>query len=339
MLKKLVFLSFLALLLTSCSLFTGNDSQDYSNLYFDIRLSETASDMNAEYSSLCWYEDNLILLPQYPSYFQSNLEKDVIFMINKDNLSSAISKKGRKVVEPRTIEVVNNESYKLLPGYEGFEGICYDGEYFYLTVEYNSGTNQAVVIKARLTDDDTKLEILNDQYIILDLPVEIFNASYESIFVYDNYIYVIYEGNGKIINSNPIAKKISLDLQTVEDVSFATIEYRVTDVTAFDETGRGWATNYFWPGDVDLYTPDEDFIPNNFPDENNLEQGLERIIPLIINTTDNKIEYDISRDPVYIKKEIRSDSFNWEGIVVYNNNSFIIVTDKYPQTVLRYLKK
>lgn len=335
--KKLLLLSIFVMILTSCSLFTKSEDDDYSRLYFDIKLSELASDRNAEYSSLCWYEENLILLPQYPSYFRSKVDKDIIFMIPKDKLSNAIKNKGKKVIEPETIEVINNKVYQLLPGYEGFEGICYDGEFFYLTVEYNAASNQAVIVKARLTEDKQQLEILNDQHLILDLPTNVFNASYESIFIFDDHIYVIYEANGRIVNKNRIAKKISKDLQTVEDVRFDTIEYRITDVTSFDKTGRGWAINYFWPGDADHYLPDEDFIPNKFPNENNVEFGIERIIPLIIN--DNKIEYDKSRDPIYVKKEMRDVSYNWEGIVAYRDDSFFLVTDKFPQTVLRFLKK
>ncbi len=277
MLKKLLILSFLAVILTSCSLFTGSDNKDYSHQYFDIKLSELNSDRNAEYSSLCWYGDNLILLPQYPSYFRSKIDQDAIFLITKDNLTSAIKRKGKRVVETEVIKVVNNLTYKFLPGYEGFEGICFDGEHFYLTVEYNSDTNQAAVVKARLSANNKELEILNEEHIILDLPTHVFNASYESIFVYDNHIYVIYEANGSRINKRPIAKRISKDLQTVEDVSFESIEYRITDVTSFDKTGRGWAINYFWPGDANHYLPDEDMIPNTFAEENNVEIGLERI--------------------------------------------------------------
>lgn len=335
--KKLLILSFLVLILTSCSLFSGGDDQDYSHLHFDFKLSELASDRNAEYSSLCWFEDNLILLPQYPSYFRSKIDQDVIFMISKDKLSKAIKRKGKSALEPENIQVINNQTYKILPGYEGFEGICYDGEFFYLTSEYNSQTNQAVLVKALLSDDNKKLEILNDQHLIVDLPANVFNASYESIFIYDDYLYLIYEANGINVNKNPIALKISKDLESVQNISFEAIEYRITDITSFDKTGRGWALNYFWPGDAPHYIPDEDTIPNTFPDENNEELGIERIIPLII--TDNKIEYDSSRDPIYIKKEIRDFSYNWEGIVKYNNNSFIITTDKFPHTVLRFLKK
>ena len=335
--KKLILLSFLILTLTSCSLFKRSEQKDYSHLYFDIKLPELASDKNAEYSSLCWYGENLILLPQYPSYFRSKIDKDVIFMITENHLSNAIKNKGKKVVEIKKIEVVNNRTYKILPGYEGFEAICYDGDYFYLTVEYNSTSNKAVLVKARLSDDNSQMKILNEDHIILDLPTNVSNASYESIFVYDNHIYVIYEANGRTVNKNRIAKKISKDFQTVEDISFESIEYRITDVTSFDETGRGWATNYFWPGDANSYLPYEDFIPNKFADENNVELGVERIVPLII--TDNKIIYDKSREPIYIKKEKRDESYNWEGIVKYRNNSFLLVTDKFPKTVLRFLKK
>ena len=334
--KKIILFIFVTLLLTSCSLFKNSNGDDHSDQYFDIKLSEVAADRNAEYSGLCWYENNLIMLPQYPSYFNKILGYDTIFMLSQDLISDTIKRKGKRVVAPAQIKVINNKAHELLPGYEGFEGICYDGEFFYLSIEYNATTNQGAIVKARLSEDETELEILNDEHLILDLPSNVFNASYESIFFYDNHIYLIYEANGKRINRNPIAKRISRDFQTVEDVAFEAIEYRITDVTAFDEEGKGWAINYFFPGDLDHYLPDEDFIPNNYVAENNTEIGIERLIPLRV--MENKIEYDNSRKPIYIKKEKRDISYNWEGVVKYHNNSFFIATDKYPQTVLRFLK-
>ncbi len=335
--KKLLILCSIALFLTSCSLFRGGDEEDYSHLYFDIKLSELASDRNAEYSSLCWYGEDLILLPQYPSYFRSKLDQDIIFMISKEKLSRAIKNKGKRVVEPETIQLINNETYKLVPGYEGFEGICYDGEFFYLTVEYNSKSNKGVLVKAKMSEDGKQLEILNNQHLILDLPAQVFNASYESIFVYEDHIYLIYEANGIMVNQRPLVKKISKDFETVTDLKFDHIEYRITDVTSFDETGRGWAINYFWPGDAEHYKPVESTINSKFADANNLESGIERIIPLII--TDNQVKYDRTRSPIYIKKTPRSESYNWEGIVKYGSNSFLLATDKFPHTVLRFLKK
>lgn len=337
MMKRIMLFLSITLLLTSCSLFRKGDGEDYSKLYFDIKLSTIAADRNAEYSGLCWYEDNLILLPQYPSYFRKELGYDTIFMIPKELVSDMVKRKGRRVVDPKHIKVINNRTYKLLPGYEGFEGICYDGEFFYLTIEFNANTNQGAIVKARLSEDDSELEILNDEHLIIDLPANVFNASYESIFFYDDHIYVIYEANGNRVNRNPIAKRISRDFKTVEDIAFDSIEYRITDVTSFDKSGRGWAINYFWPGDADDYLPDEDFIPNNFAEENNTEIGIERLIPLRV--LEDRIEYDKSREPIYIKKEKRDISYNWEGVVKYRNDSFFIATDKFPHTVLRFLTK
>ncbi len=334
--RKYIIVLVLLTILTGCHVFSSSDYSNNESIVVELKLNEETSNVNAEFSGLCWYDDMLVMLPQYPSYFRQELGKDVIFLLDSKEINKAIKKNGKYELAPKSVEVVNNKTYKLLPGYEGFESICYDGEFFYLTVEYNSQTQQSILVKAQMINNDTQLEILNEVHYYLDLPSDVFNASFESSFTTDDYIYVIYEANGALINKKAIVKRISKTFSSVEDLAMDSIEYRITDVTRFNQAGEGWAINYLWPGDVEKYKPSTDYIANPYSTINNFEQGVERIIPLKL--VNDKLIYDNNREPVYIKKEALDYSSNWEGIVNYKDG-FLIVTDKFPKTIFKYIEK
>jgi hypothetical protein len=336
MFKKISILLILATLLAGCSMMRSNRKIVTEGYAINLKLDELSSNRRAEYSGMCKYNDKVILLPQYPSFFRNIVGTDIIFMLTNQQLNEAIKKKGKTELKAKQIKVVNNLSYKLLPGYEGFEAICYDGQYFYIAVEFNSTTNQSGLLKAQLRNNDTELHILNEQSIVLDLPANVFNASYESIFLHNDSLYLIYEANGARINKKQIVKKVSKDFSSIEDITIEPIEFRITDVTDFDENGKGWAINYFWPGDLEKYNPEDDSIDNLYDYCNNIEQGIERIIPLKIE--DDAISIDFMREPIYIKRKVLDYSSNWEGIVK-TEAGFLIVTDKFPHTILRYIKK
>lgn len=333
---KFLWLVVVISLFTGCSVYKTEKKKVNEDYAYKLSLSEKVSDRNGEYSGLCWYEDDLVLLPQYPSYFRKESGRDLIFLASKEEIAKSIKKKGEYNLALKEVEVINNLTYKILPGYEGFEAICYDGEYFFLSIEYNTSAGEGVVVKAKMSDNKRELTILNDEYIKVPLASDIFNASYESMFCDDNYLYLIYEGNGKRVNKRAVVKKIAKDFSSIEDITMDSIEYRITDVTTFDESGDGWAINYFWPGNYKSYHPEDDTISNEYLDINNIEQGIERIIPLTL--TDNGVIYDKSREPIYIKREFQDYSNNWEGIVRYKDKGFLIITDKFPTTVFQYIK-
>lgn len=332
--KNRIIVFFVLLLLGGCSMWQKTSTTEKDSYYVSLNFRSLASEKGSEFSSMCWVKSDLLLVPQYPSYFRSKMNKDIMFYIPKEKISQGIKSSGNERIVPTIVELNNNYTYKLLDGYEGFEGVCYDGKYLYFTVEYNADCGKAVVVKGEISEKDQSITLIDDAYVIVDLPANVSNAAYESISVVGDFLYIIYEANGRKVNPHPIAKKIAKDFSTVEDIIMDHIEYRITDVSSFNSDGEGWAINNHWAGDIKRYDPEEDKIINPYSEYNNAKVGLERIIPIKIKNTE--IIFDSSRNVTYMKREHLNYSNNWEGLVKIDNIGFLVVTDKYPDTRLRF---
>ncbi len=59
----------------------------------------------------------------------------------------------------------------------------------------------------------------------------------ESIVVFGRRVITFYEANGLNVNPEPSAYSFDLDLNLMDNFSFPTIEYRVTDASSVDQNG------------------------------------------------------------------------------------------------------
>ncbi|MBT3250699.1 MAG: hypothetical protein HN729_07300 [Candidatus Marinimicrobia bacterium] len=300
--------------------------------YRQIHLTGVASAAKAEYSGLTWYNNWLVLLPQYPDKFD-----DVIFAISKDEINSYISSESTYQITPQEIKVDFPKNFeKQFPGYEGLEAIAFSGNQVYLTVEAEKkGDIRGYVIKGEI--DDAAMEIKLDRHpeAVVKPQTDISNFSEEALLISGYSIYTIYEANGANLNYNPQMHVLSRTDGTVDVIPFPNIEYRITDATELDDQNRFWVMNYLWSGDrEDLYTGKDALIDKyGLGETHSKSEVVERIIELKIENGNVKLT---DRAPVYLQLK-EGVSHNWEGIVKFDNHGFIIITDKYPNTILAFV--
>jgi hypothetical protein len=159
--------------------------------------------------------------------------------------------------------------------------------------------------------------------------------SHETLVYFQDQIFAIYEGNGVNVNPMPIAHVFDRDLgKRPSSRDIDSIEYRITDATEPDETGAFWAINYFFPGDTDLYPTNDQIAMDHGVGATHLKsKTVERIIKLIIGDEGIRIA---DQAPVYLEL-LKDDSRNWEGIAKLGDG-FLLVTDKFPRTILAYVE-
>ena len=156
------------------------------------------------------------------------------------------------------------------------------------------------------------------------------NMTFETILMNNNSVITIYEVNSEKVNEKPIYYQFDKDLKTNIIKPFPVTEYRITDATEIDNEGKFWVTNYFWPGDFDLLKPNLNYTITTKKDIKPVERLLEfQIVDGIIVRTETP--------PINIKLSEFGDSCNWEGIVRLDDKGFLIVTDKFPGTILAFL--
>ena len=121
---------------------------------------------NSEISSLCWYKDNLILLPQYPNDFGD--ESGKIFFIDRQTLLDFISGHSKNPILPEfySIDLSNFEEFFTLGS--GFEGIAINADTVYFSIEsMNDGKTETILVRGEV-DYESKVIILDENSVTKD---------------------------------------------------------------------------------------------------------------------------------------------------------------------------
>ena len=330
--KKFIILFSILIVFLGCKLEKKNVFLDESSV-INIAVTQPLADRKSEISSLAWYNDYLIILPQYPNRFPNNSAKGSLFAIPKKQLDKYLSGENKQPIEPIKIPFYD-DGLSDLDGFEGYEAICFIKDNIYLTIESSPDKMLGYLVKGKIKPDLTEITMDFDKKAKIQPQAEIPNACYETMFVYDDKIYTIYEANGKNVNPHPKVLVYSNDLKFIGEYEIPNIEYRITDATCVDDN-KVYLINYFWPGDQEYYNPATDEIAEKYGvGKTHYEnKNVERVICFDIN---DKIRL-ANKPPTYMKLLGNNTARNWEGIVKYKKG-FILATDKYPTTIIGYIE-
>lgn len=100
-----------------------------------VFLDGEVSSRNSEISGLSWYNDYLVLLPQYPDNYGSKFE-GAFFKISKSKIDTFLQSQNKAPLKPVKVDVnFNGLDPDLLSIGSGFEAITFLGDDVYLTIE------------------------------------------------------------------------------------------------------------------------------------------------------------------------------------------------------------
>ncbi|MFC2088987.1 WG repeat-containing protein [Calditrichota bacterium] len=301
-----------------------------------IKLRGPISSPEAEISGLAWYGDKLILLPQYPRRFASEKNGN-IFFISKNRIIDYLNGTDKKDIEPKSITFYAPDFHQILNGFEGYEAICFSGNTAFMTIEVeNISSVTSYIIKGKMDTVISELKLDPTSLTKIPFDINLANMAHETLTIIDNKIIAIYEANGKNVNDSPKAHQFDFNLNEVGKINFPNIEYRITDATEVDDNGFFWAINYFYPGDAKILKPTLDIPVKQYRKENTYQQ---------ISTVEQLVKFKVGSEGIHladmvlikIKLDTTQDSRNWEGIVRLDHRGFLLVTDKFPETMLAFL--
>ena len=295
-------------------------SQAFEPIY--ITLNGDITNPDQEVSGLAWYKDNLILLPQYP--------RDRIYSIPKTQILDFLDS-FRTTISPKEIKWNSSGLDKSICGFEGYESIIFDDDTVYVTIEAERRKKNSGFIARGIIDNIENEIIINKKSLKkIKTPVMLRNMTYETILINNNSVITIYEVNSAKVNKSPTYYQFDKNLKLDVKKPFPITEYRITDATEIDNEGKFWVINHFWPGDYDLLKPDLNYTITKKEDIKPVERLLE------FQIVDEKI-VRTETPPINIQLSKFGDSRNWEGIVRLDNKGFLIVTDKFPGTILAFI--
>ena len=278
----------------------------------------------AEFSSLCWWGDDLVILPQYPE-----LAGQCVFILSRDSLARAIAEleSGREArpLRPRRIPTATGGVPDAIQAYDGLEAIVIGGDRCFVLAEFGDETAawgaRLVVGSVERGQGGIRFEHI--------APAEIRgpstrpNFTGEALVLSGDECWVISELNGRGAIDSPVLRRFSPDLEPLGDLPMPALEYRVTDATDLDPDGRFWVLNVFWPPDAGVILPEVESGP------------VERLIPL--RRIGDRIELDWSRPVLDLRGDRVDAMHNWEGVARWGEDGFLLVTDEYPEDLLAYV--
>ena len=339
MMYKMIYLFFLFFLL-SAGLSAGINKpfSEYSEEIdvILIPLKGPLADRNSEISGMAWYKDHLILLPQYPNRFGAK-GMGYLFALSKENILSYLNGVADAELNPIKIEFDSGRLEDQIVNFEGFESIIFNDGNVYLTVESSPDKMMGYLVSGNIQPDLSRITIDSTKMTKIKPQADIPNACEETMLIADNKIITIYEGNGGNVNPGPVAHVFNPDLSYSKTVPFPIVEYRITDATIVDTRNRFWVINYFWPGEKKAYKPNDDeiFAKSGKGESHSHNETVERLIELEVQ--EDRIVLTKSA-PIQLRL-LPGDSRNWEGIVRLDDLGFLLITDKFPQTILGFVKK
>jgi len=302
-----------------------------------LPLTGPLADPAAEVSSMTWQGDTLVILPQYPDQFADEGLMG-FFAVNKQEILDALDDEGRKPLQPRLVLCRGPGLLGIVRGFDGLEAMCCIGHHYYLTVEADEDTAMAGylvsghfdVVEGMVVMDMTRMSSI-------PMGLNIPNIAEEAILVDGERVITISEANGLNINPAPQAKAFNTEVEFIGLIPMPQIEYRVTDATALDSGRRFWVINYYYPPEREKLDPAPDPELARFGDPASFDPDrcIERLLELQL-TVDDRI---IRTDTPPLNLELLPDGRcrNWEAVVRLDDRGFLMMTDKYPGTLLAFV--
>ncbi|MEZ4650025.1 MAG: hypothetical protein R3E97_14795 [Candidatus Eisenbacteria bacterium] len=307
-----------------------------------LELAGPIADPEAEISGLTWKDDMLIILPQFPDRFAEQGELG-FFTLTRDEILAAIDGEHTGPITPRRVTCHAPGLSRIVRGFDGLEAIGLLGDRCYLSIEADEDTVMAGYLASGRYDSVNEAIVMDlERLTAIPLGLNIPNLAEETMLIVDGEILTIGEANGANVNRHPVAKRFDAELEYLGTVPLPQIEYRVTDATAVDDEGRFWVINYLWPPDRKILKPAADPEPPLDPNaKQDPDQCVERLLELRLVRAAAPAKWArIERTdtpPVYLALQPDGACRNWEAIAELEGRGFLVMTDKYPTTLLAFV--
>lgn len=294
-----------------------------------ISLTGPVSKSSAEVSGMAWYGDHLILLPQYP--------KGALYALPKAAILAFLDGSSAESLEPIRVPFVDTGLTSQIDDFEGYEAIAFAGDQVFLTIEASPGDGMmGYAVFGQMAPDLSLLTVDTDALVEIPPQSGSANKSDEILLLAGERLVTIYEVNGAGVNASPVAHLFDLSLAPAGTISLPNVEYRLTDATILDGEDRFWTINYFYPGDSDLL-PETDPLAERYGEgpTHVRYEPVERLVEF--QYSESGIEL-VERPPLQLELLPDDEARNWEGIVRLDGRGFLLITDKFPETILGFVE-
>lgn len=336
--ERQVFAAVTALLVMASGAVAGGDSGGMPTA--PVRLLPLTGPLaipQAEVSSMTWQGDTLVILPQFPDRFADEGMLG-FFALTRQEILAVLDDRNEAPLEPHQVFCRAPGLAGVVRGFDGLEAMGCIGDRYYMTVEAKDDTVMAgYLVSGHFSVVDSMVIMDLTRLNSIPMGLNIPNVAEETIVIDGDRVITISEANGLNINPEPKAKVFNSEAEFTGYLAMPQIEYRLTDATALDEDGRFWAINYYYPPERTKLDPAADPELERFgdPDSFDPDKCVERLIELRLTGDDRIVR--TQRPPINLDLLANGKCRNWEAVVRLDDRGFLVMTDKYPGTLLAFV--
>lgn len=299
-----------------------------------IPLGGAINQPEAEISGMAWFSDTLVLLPKYPDRFE-NQGGGSVFTIQKVDLLSFLDGESSGPIVPNAVPFYAPGIRERIPGFEGFRSIAFSGDRIYLTIEARPEGMFSYLVSGWYEPGLEAIYLDTDRMATIEPQTQLPNLGDESLVPFGRRLATLYEANGTAVNPAPKAHLFGQDISLTTELDFPYIEYRISDATPTDDSGRFWVTNIFAPSDAQLQ-PIRDPLQEMYGEgqTHSASSLVERLIEL--QFTEQGV---VLADTPPIQLELSADGIarDWSAIARLDQLGFLLATSGNPQTLLGFV--
>ena len=298
-----------------------------------LPLQGSLAQPEAEVSGLAWYGDTLVLLPQYPHRWGNNL-----YGLHRQDIAAALQDNPARGLEPFPIPLASADALRVLEGYEGVEAIAFHDDTVFISVEARMrGFMQGYLLQGAVIGDLDAIRLDPHSVVTLAPQTRFMNKAYEALLPLPDGAAALYEVNGQAMNAAPVALRYARALPSLSSLPFPNIEYRITDATAMQADGTFWVVNFHWPGEKRLQPATDGISERWLKGPSHARTDIvERILTL--RYRQGRVDL-VDAPPIEIAILNETVARNWEGIALWGQEGFLIVTDQFPTTLLAFVAR
>jgi hypothetical protein len=301
-----------------------------------IALAGDLDTPDAEVSGMVWYGDQLVIVPQHPERLSGG-DRLYFYKISRAEILARLDSAQTAPIVPERLEVAARGLPHLLAGFDGLEAVAVRGDRVYVTVEAAEDSGSVgYLVAGAIAGDLASLRLDLSRLVRIPGPRHLPNMSCESLVVAGDRLLAVHEANGVRVNPDPRACVFDLDLNFLVAVAMPSVEYRVTDATEVDADGRFWVINYFYPPEKPLLDPASD------PELSRYGQGqthgdCQAVERLLEFRYDGQQVTRTETPPLLLRLRADRVCRNWEALVRLDERGFLLMTDRYPRTLLAFV--
>ena len=322
-----------------------------------VRIIELAAPLDAreaQISGLTWWDDRLVVLPQYPRVPRRDAPR--LYEVPREALAAALldTATAQSAIEPEPVSVGVDVLDEQASGYQGCEALLFAGDRAYFTIEATGAWMGLAGMRAYVASGTvapghgieasvstgTTAESTITLTGVEEIPTQtrLKDMAYEALVEHHDTLYALYEANGANVNPSAQVHLFDRELRPVGTRPMPALEYRLTDATSADAQGRFWVINYLYEKEAGKLNP--------APDSVALEHGMgashrrrnaevvERLVELQITPSGIR---RTPTPPIWLRLGSGTGR-NWEGIARFGNG-FLLATDTFPETLLAYVER